>query len=331
MPKRTNLFQQVVVIVHRHLAAEGAEVEESEELLDYETGEQREVDAAIRQTIAGYPIIVHVEATARGERADVQWVEKELGKHRAVRSNKLVLVSEAGFTESARIKAEHNGAIPLTAGDLGKDDPAGQIVNALGSVWPKTYSLTPRFVGVVVRLPDGQEQRVHVIPTIDVVAEDGASVGTIGEVLQQRMNRNWVAIAEQMGIADIEEDTDSPFEMTLTGWRGDLHRDDGTVEKSQACLRWEPDVSKEAEFHPIQRVDVAGEAHIAVTEVPLTHLKLGDVSVAFGTGKIDDAEALLVFTETDSGGKGTLRLTDDEGRDEMVTNNFLEPPPPADS
>ncbi len=326
MPQRTNLFQQVVVIIHAHIA-ESAEVEESAMLLDHETGELREVDAAIRQTVAGHPMILQVEATAKGERADVKWVEEELGKHKAVQTNKLVLVSEAGFSKAARKKAEHNGAVALAPDDMGEDDPARQVVNKLGSVWPKTYSLTPKFVAVTVELPDGTERKVNVQPDLDLVAEDGTSVGMIGEVLKRRMDQNFVAIAEGMGLHEIEEDTDSAFTMTLTGWVGELHRDDGSVEKSKACLRWEPEPDQDPEFHPILSVDAAGEAHIEVTEVPLTHWKLGDVALAFGTGKINDAEALLVFTEDDTGGKGTLRLTDESGRNETVTNDFLEQGP----
>jgi hypothetical protein len=49
MPQRTNTFQQVVRLVHEHLAADGASVKESHMLVDEITGEDREVDATTRK------------------------------------------------------------------------------------------------------------------------------------------------------------------------------------------------------------------------------------------------------------------------------------------
>jgi hypothetical protein len=47
MPKRTNTFQQLVVILHEQIAGQ-ATVVESEMLQNRVTGEEREVDVVIR-------------------------------------------------------------------------------------------------------------------------------------------------------------------------------------------------------------------------------------------------------------------------------------------
>jgi hypothetical protein len=69
VPKRTNLFQEVVEIIHRHMA-DGATVEASAYLPSQRTGSDREVDVVIRGEQAGHEVIVSVEAMARSRKAD---------------------------------------------------------------------------------------------------------------------------------------------------------------------------------------------------------------------------------------------------------------------
>jgi hypothetical protein len=65
-------------------------------------------------------------------------------KHEHLETDKLVLVSEAGFTRQARELAEHFNIATLAPVDLGGDDPQGEVVNRLRSLWPKAVSLTAR-------------------------------------------------------------------------------------------------------------------------------------------------------------------------------------------
>ena len=112
MPKRTNLFQEVVEIIHRHMA--GAEVEPSAMLASKSTGALREVDVAITGEQAGHKVIVSVEAMSRSRKADRTWVDGMVGKHADLPTSKLVLVSEKGFTKDARaaaLAAGHRGSL----------------------------------------------------------------------------------------------------------------------------------------------------------------------------------------------------------------------------
>ena len=130
VPKRTNLFQQVIAIVHGHLAGD-VTVEESAMLVSRSTGKPREVDVVIRSRVAGYEAIVKIEARATGRRADRTWVDGQIGKHADLPPGQLVLVSERGFTPDARVHAEANGVICYAPADLAADDPALGIVKAL--------------------------------------------------------------------------------------------------------------------------------------------------------------------------------------------------------
>jgi hypothetical protein len=68
VPKRSNLFQEVVEILHRHMAG-NATVEASAMLPSQSTGALREVDVVIRAKQAGHDVIVSVEAMARSRKA----------------------------------------------------------------------------------------------------------------------------------------------------------------------------------------------------------------------------------------------------------------------
>lgn len=149
MPKRTNLFQQIIAVLHEHMSP-GAEVEESSMLVDARTGQRREVDVVVRTEAAGYPVTVSVEANSSRRPADIEWVDRLIEKHRDLSTDKLVLVSQAGFTEPARKSAESKNAIALSPEDLTTDDPAGEIVNHLKSLWPKFISLRARSARIFV-------------------------------------------------------------------------------------------------------------------------------------------------------------------------------------
>ena len=117
MPKRTNLFQEVVEVLHRHMAGD-ATVEASAMRPSQSTGALREVDVVIRAKQAGHDVIVSVEAMARSRKADRTWVDSMVGKHADLPTNKLVLVSQRGFTEDARAAALARNAVPLAPEDL---------------------------------------------------------------------------------------------------------------------------------------------------------------------------------------------------------------------
>jgi hypothetical protein len=105
VPKRTNLFQEVIEIIHTHMAGD-ATVEASAMLCNARTDYEREVDVVVRSSAAGYPIVVSIEAVGRGRKATVEWVEQMLCKHKDLPTNQLVLVSQQGFTEQARKLAD---------------------------------------------------------------------------------------------------------------------------------------------------------------------------------------------------------------------------------
>jgi len=108
MPKRRNLFQDLIAAIHEQFVGPRL-VSESEMLVDRISGQEREVDIVIRTTLAGYDFVLSVECTSCRRPASIEWVEEMHSKHLNLPTKKLVLVSKAGFTGSAYAKARALG------------------------------------------------------------------------------------------------------------------------------------------------------------------------------------------------------------------------------
>jgi hypothetical protein len=324
VPKRTNLFQKVVAIIHRHLASGDAEVEESAILVDRRTDQEREVDVAITQRVAGHEAVVSVEATAAGRKATVQWVEQQVAKHADLPTAVLVLVAEAGFAETARARAEALGAKPIEPEDLTDSDPAFVVVNRLRTVFPKVVELQPTKARVFFERPNGRREFFWVPPPITddlmIYLENGEEFDYFHAVLHAALNAHWDKFNEQLGVANVATSTERNVTITMPGWVVD--RDDGG--SVRLCLRY--DEAKPPELHRILAAEIRGRVKIDVAQIDLTHKRIGSAMTSFGQTSFGDRAALLVVTEDESGGKATLQLGDQEVRIEGTADLQLEDP-----
>ena len=316
MPKRSNLFQDVVAIIHEHMAR-GATVEESALLRDKVTGLEREVDVVIRSAVVGQELVVSVEATATARPADAPWVEKMLGKHRDLPTNKLVLVSENGFTKAARQKAESAEAAALAPMDLSEGDPVFVVVNKLTSIWPKLVALTPERATLTALRPDGRRVRCDATPDLQVFRDDGEPVGGLAACLGALIEHNLEKVMDDINLANIAEDRDQHFSL-IVGEPWTIQADDHT--HVLALKHGSTD-----ELHAIQRVEVMGRAVIEVGKIDLTHQRLGEVTYAYGESDIGAKHARLVLSETEEGGQATLQLRD-KSASKSVRRTRLTPP-----
>jgi hypothetical protein len=286
------------------MAEKGESVDESVMLVDRETGDEREVDVVIRGSIAGMPMRIGIETTARKKPADVKWVEAEVHKHQAVGTDKLILVSESGFTKRARTKALAKGAVPVQPEDFTSEDRIGEVVNRLGSVWPKEVALTPtKLVGWVLDHNGNTAQASDLDLTTLIVTEHGEELATISDEIRRRFDANFPAICDQIGLAEIAGDVEANFILGMPDWIGTRNS-----EQFHACLGWQPEESEPPQFHRLVEIKVAGRAAISVAEIELTHKKLGEFMVAYGEGAIGNSDAVVVFTEDENGGKGALQI-----------------------
>ncbi len=113
MPKRSNEFQKIILILEKKLAA-NSQVIESALLEDRQTHYDVEVDVLIKGAIAETPISIGVECRDRSRPSTVEWVREMIGKHEHLPLDKTILISKSGYTKQAITKAEENGVEALT-------------------------------------------------------------------------------------------------------------------------------------------------------------------------------------------------------------------------
>ena len=113
MPQRTNAFQRIVTLLNATLGGQ-ASVVESAMLRDKVTQEDREVDVLITICAANYSVAIGVEVVSWSRPAGTPWVERMRAKHDNLQIDKLILVSQSGFTRPAIEKARFYGIETLT-------------------------------------------------------------------------------------------------------------------------------------------------------------------------------------------------------------------------
>lgn len=307
MPKRSNLFQQVITTVYEHIAGE-AEIEHSAELINRATGKPREVDAVIRLRAAGHEALVKIEVQDRSRPADSTDVERLLGKHQNLPPGTLVFVSEKGFYKPARELAIKEGIAPVAPEDLTSEDFAGAIVNSLPAIFPKGIALTPTDLVLVVETPDGKRLHVKDAP-LDVQIFDisGLPHASAIELFAIVFDRNFRKVADDLGLADITEDLEQYFTMRF-GSRTPGEKPwvfETAVGEMPMFVQWgEVDPPQ---LHKILFAEFRGKAKIAVATVELKHRKIDGQAFSYGEAVYDGKPRIVVITENVAGeGKFTI-------------------------
>jgi hypothetical protein len=288
MPRRTNVFQEVVAIIHQHMA-EGATVEESAVLKSSPAGVEREVDVVIRSRTAGHDIVVSVEATARARPVDISWVEGMVAKHADLPTSKLVLVSESGFTKEARRRAEEKLAVALAPEDIAVDDREHAVLGRLTSLWPKQVTMTARQTQLLLRVSADETLIVRDVALDTMLClDDRTPAVTLGDIV--------VAWAENGGLHPLVQEMSSMTE--------DTHQEFFARSEKPPAVRLDNRVqalffraNSEQQWYRVEKTQIEGDAAIEVGEIPLRHQRLGEVSFAYGEGTIGTRSALAVVTQ----------------------------------
>lgn len=113
MPKRSNQFQSLILLINNCIAG-NSHVEESAMVPDKITGVLREIDILISTELSGYKVLIAIEVVGRGRKADTTWIESMYSKHNSLPTDKLILVSEKGFSIPALLKAKYLGIDAIT-------------------------------------------------------------------------------------------------------------------------------------------------------------------------------------------------------------------------
>ena len=127
MPKRSNSFQRVMTALYDALAPQGATVEESAMVPEQISGTDREVDVLITVPALGTQLRVAIECRDHIRPQSVEWVDALIGKYSGLPIDKVIAVSDSGFTPAAEAKAEGSRLELVTASKIEEVDWAARL------------------------------------------------------------------------------------------------------------------------------------------------------------------------------------------------------------
>ena len=181
MPKRSNTFQRLALLVHERLD-EGWEVEESRMFTDLITGEQREVDIVAKTMVGTYPIFLSIECRDHSRPADVLWIEGVAKKHEHLPTSKLVLWSRSGFTKAAALKARALKIEAISQAEAVRADWARLARELIGG---QVKHVTPSYTAFIdVNPQEGEPRRLEEVANAAWYKLDGTQVGTVQALIQ---------------------------------------------------------------------------------------------------------------------------------------------------
>ena len=266
MPKRTNEFQHLITLIERLVADADARVTESKELTDNITGKLREVDIVIERNDGVRDVVVGVECSGSSSRpATVEWVERMWGKHSSLPTDKLVLVSKSGFSDSAKKKAEWWHISTLTL-DQAQDFDWESEVTRINELKIDSF-LLPYVTEITITFEGDPSQKIRVddlkLPQSTLYDPEGNSVGNPLDVVNR-----WLfdpAMLEKLSeLAFTDAGTVIEFERKLK--RGCYLRDGNGVDRSVTSLQ------------------VKAKCRREVSKVSLTSASYGKAQVSHGRG-----------------------------------------------
>ena len=181
MPKRSNTFQRLALLVHERLG-EGWKVDESHMFTDLVTGEQREVDIVAETIVGTYPIFLSIECRDHSRPADVLWIEGVAKKHEHLPTSKLVLWSRSGFTKAAALKASALKIEAISQAEAVQTDWARLARQLVGG---QVQHVTPSYTAFIdVNPPEGEPRRLEQVEDAAWYIGDGTQVGTVKALIQ---------------------------------------------------------------------------------------------------------------------------------------------------
>ncbi len=181
MPKRSNTFQRLALLVHERLG-EGWKVEESHMFTDLVTGEQREVDIVAQTMVGTYPIFLSIECRDHSRPADVLWIEGVAKKHEHLPTSKLVLWSRSGFTKAAALKARALKIEAISQAEAVQADWARLARELIGG---QVQHVTPSYTAFIdVNSQEGEPRRLEQVENAAWYNGDGTQIGTVQALIQ---------------------------------------------------------------------------------------------------------------------------------------------------
>jgi hypothetical protein len=264
-------------------------------LVDRMINKKREVDVCVEVAAAGRTLLIGIECLARKRKADLLWVEGMWAKHQCLPTDRVVLVSKAGFTRDAEVKARLYNMEAITPDSaISEDGPLAALLKHQVEIREVDYGSLVTVEGWMER--QGNLQHVRLDINWILLEADGSRKGTVGDLVK--------SIAEHAQ----QNEMRNPVASARGNEEFLVYENDGL---SDVFLREETDPPT---LLPLRRIRFVREASLRVRPVPLTHGDLEGVGYTFGSGPVVDDDAFVVMTEGPNGSQMSVRLTDANGR-----------------
>ncbi len=300
MPKRSNDFQKLIYLIH-HQLANHAIVTESKFLYDRAANKDREVDIVIETEAGGYPIIIGIECQGRGRVANVEWVEQMKSKHESLPTDKLILVSQSGFTEAARTKAKSFGIETMTLGQAARAD-WNSLVGETTSVQLEKWGIEPTACFALLAQSDDQINTLELDLDQQLYTEEENDVleVTVREAIGLIIDLHAESIIEQLRGTNTNEHPCTIFQM-------EFNVPEGTYLVDASNIRQE-----------INRLSIIGHSYSETELIDMQDGSFGSAQIAFGKTKTVDARSLVTVVEHENG-PNTAAIMLPTNKEELVT------------
>lgn len=275
MPIRSNRFQKLVYMIERQLAGQ-ADVKQSVEIPDGDTGKRREVDVVIMVTSGRHRLKIGVEAVSG--KGGTPWVESMICKHQlAMLTDKLILVAGKGFSKPAREKARLHG-VETVALDKAESTDWAKLVGRYAKLWFATVNLTPKQVLLTTEQLEQpiQDPGLTTKPETILFATRGSRKTTLIHLIHQLLRESQI-----LRTVYDREDRDS------------LTRFDIDASPADDCYI----LDNNGNHRRVLKIHVSGSLKFSMSPFDVQTSAYKGAAVGYGELQIDGKEALATIVE----------------------------------
>lgn len=280
MPKRSTDFQDLISLLERQLAPQGAVVTSSKLLEDSRTGEPREVDIVI-ETISGiHPFTIGIEVTEQKRPATSTWIEGIAKKHEDLPINKTIVVSLSGFYKPALIKSYAYKIDAYSLRDATSLDWKS-IIDEIPSIIMESF-LIPYLTDAIVGFADKTSLKVFDgidFSSLELFNPSGLARGSLSSILNRE-------ISSPEFINQIE---DKAFVDSGTIVEGRLHFKNGAYI-----------LDSKNNKHKVDLIQFRMKCRKEIVDTKTLKGRYGDVAVVMGSGGSFNHKTQIVISEKEN-------------------------------
>ena len=244
-------------------------------------------------------MIIGIECQGRGRVASVEWVEQMVAKHQTLPTDKLILVSQSGFSPNAHKKAKALGIETMTLRQAVRAN-WNKLVN-IAMMQLVKWRIEPAGCVAVLTQQDGQTNTLQLGFDQQLYEKNAQETLTVGEAIDIIIDIYLEDIAKQMKIP--ESSNQAPYVI----FKMEFNVPDGTYFIDSSGTKW--DVSK---------LLIIGHYVCEGTElVNMQSVSYGPSQVAYGKTKRVDAKSLVSIVEHENG-PNTAAIMLPLGKEKMI-------------